>query len=284
MSDLPKGFEDLLETADETFGGTGDLRTYAELAIDKVEPGPWQPRQVFDPEEISGLAASIERNGQLDPILAVHRAGSYYIVAGERRYRALKQLGRSTIEAILIREDTAEQKLRELAIISNVQRENLDPFEEAASYQALMDEHQHTLESLGEVLGKKKSTVHDVLRLNELSPSIRAEFRTSGNSISKSILIEVAREKAIKKRQALWQAVRDGQVTNVRQARARKKAGRKAATPSLKTQLLSSASGLTQRLQAEEAKKLTYSDEEYDTLLTLFDLIRQHLDDIGPKR
>lgn len=197
---------------EKLFGKSGSLGQLIELEITLVEPGPWQPRQTFDEEALEELANSIKSKGQLEAGLVVHdpEKNRYLLIAGERRWRAAQMAGKETYKAEVLPKtvkDYSDQDLKERALISNVQRADLDPFEEAESLKALMEEHSHTLESLGEVIGKKKSTVEDLLRLNDLPQAVRDDFRTSGNRISKSVLIEVAREKDERKRMGLWAAV-----------------------------------------------------------------------------
>ena len=147
-----------------------------ELNLADIRPNPFQPRTEFDEEALNELAASIKSIGIVQPITV--RAvddGKYEIVAGERRYRASKIAGRTTIPAYIRK--TEDESLLELALIENIQREDLNAIEVAISYQRLIDECQLTQDGLSERVGKKRATITNYLRLLKLPAQIQLAVR-----------------------------------------------------------------------------------------------------------
>ncbi len=141
------------------------------LPIQKVEPNPNQPRQDFDPDALDALADSIAEHGLLQP-LAVRElpSGYYQIIAGERRWRAARQAGLSEIPAMVVEAD--ERKTMELALIENLQRQDLNPVEEAMGYRSLMLEHGMTQEEAARRVGKSRPAVANALRLLALEEDL----------------------------------------------------------------------------------------------------------------
>jgi ParB family chromosome partitioning protein len=149
---------------------------YQQLPIHKVEPNPWQPRQDFDPEELQALAESISIHGVLQPLTVREVNGGYYqIIAGERRWRAARQAGLTQIPAIIIEAD--DRKTMELALIENLQRQDLNPVEEALGYQALINDYGLTQEEAAKQVGKSRPAVANALRLLSLCPSVLESLR-----------------------------------------------------------------------------------------------------------
>ena len=143
------------------------------LPISQVEPGLNQPRKRFDDEALADLAASIEEHGIIQP-LTVRRlsTGYYQIVAGERRWRAAKLAGRDKVPVVIIEAD--DRKVMELGLIENLQREDLNPVEEAEGYLALLTDFGMTQEELARRMGKSRPAIANALRLTALPPSVRA--------------------------------------------------------------------------------------------------------------
>ena len=142
------------------------------LPISQVEPGLNQPRKHFDEEALADLAESIRQHGMLQPLTVRRLASGYYqIIAGERRWRAARQAGLEEVPAIIIEAD--DRKVMELGLIENLQREDLNPMEEAAGFQALMDGYRLTQEEAAKRIGKSRSAVANALRLLALSPAVR---------------------------------------------------------------------------------------------------------------
>ncbi|MGD9537824.1 MAG: ParB/RepB/Spo0J family partition protein [Alphaproteobacteria bacterium] len=148
----------------EARGRGGALRS---LPIDSLSPSPLQPRTVFDEAELDELAQSIRQNGVLQPILVRQgAAGGYEIIAGERRWRAAQRAGIHELPAI-VRQLDDDQAL-ELALVENLQREDLNPLEEAEAFQRLMTRFGHTQEAVAQAIGKSRSHVANTIRLLEL--------------------------------------------------------------------------------------------------------------------
>lgn len=154
-----------------------------ELNIEDVFPNPNQPRKRFDDESIKELASSISAYGIISPIV-VQRKGldKYMIIAGERRYRALKSLNSTTIPAII--KDFDDKKIQEIAMIENLQREDLNPVDEALGMKKLMQDYDLTQEELACSLGKSRSAVANKLRLLSLSREVL--YYLSGGKISEA--------------------------------------------------------------------------------------------------
>jgi len=146
---------------------------YAEVPVDAVAPNPKQPREGFDAETISTLAASIETIGLLQPIVVRKDGDGYVLVAGERRLRAVKEVGLTTIAAVIRDENDDEANLTE-ALIENLQREDLNVLEEAAAYEQLLEEYGMTHDEVAKHVGKSRSAVTNTMRLLQLPSSIQA--------------------------------------------------------------------------------------------------------------
>lgn len=171
------------------------------LPVTKVQPGLNQPRKNFDPEAISDLADSLRIHGMIQPLtVRLLDSGYYQIIAGERRWRAAKEAGMSEIPVLIIEAD--DRKVMELGLIENLQREDLNPVEEARGYQVLMEEYQLTQESVAERMGKSRPAIANALRLLGL-PSSLLDLLSEGKisagharallgADSEEIMIEVA--------------------------------------------------------------------------------------------
>lgn len=146
---------------------------YQLLPIYKVEPNPDQPRHDFDEEELQALADSITVHGIIQPLTVREMPNGYYqIIAGERRWRAARMAGLDQVPAIVVEAD--DRKAMELAMIENLQREDLNPMEEAEGYQQLMTQYNLTQEETAQRVGKSRSAVANALRLLNLCPPVRA--------------------------------------------------------------------------------------------------------------
>ena len=150
------------------------------ILISDIKPNPNQPRKTFHEEGIAELASSIKNYGLLQPITVRKTESGYFeLIAGERRLRACKMLGEASIPAIVL-EQSAEQDSAILAMIENLQRENLHFFEEAEGYLSLMKEHGFTQEMLARKLGKNQSTIANKLRILKLPKNVRSCIVHSG--------------------------------------------------------------------------------------------------------
>jgi ParB family chromosome partitioning protein len=169
---LGKGLGALIPDKRAVFAGG---RTIVNIDITKVYPNPRQPRSGFSKENLQELADSIREQGVIEPILTRMRSGKYELVAGERRWRAARLAGLSIVPAI-IKDFTDEQSL-EIALIENLQREDLNPMDEAEGYSKLIEEFKLTQESVAKKVGKNRSTVTNMLRLLSLPDKIKQSLR-----------------------------------------------------------------------------------------------------------
>ena len=154
----------------------GEKSPYQLLPIYKVEPNPDQPRQDFDQEELEALSLSIAEHGVVQPLTVRELSTGYYqIIAGERRWRAARLANLSEIPAVVMEAD--DKKAMELALIENLQRQDLNPVEEALGYRSLMADYGMTQEETAQRVGKSRPTVANALRLLNLCPEVLAVLR-----------------------------------------------------------------------------------------------------------
>jgi len=175
---LGRGLDALLPPAPAAAAVYGDKSVFL-CALEKMGPQKGQPRQHFEPKALEELAESIREHGLLEPIVVRRTApgvDKFEIIAGERRWRACQQAGLR--EAMVVVKDVSPKNAFELAIIENVQREDLNPVELAEALDRLVKEHSYTQESLAQRLGKDRSTITNSLRLLKLPPRVRAKIVT----------------------------------------------------------------------------------------------------------
>lgn len=174
MASSPKGLgKGLAALLGDDVMGSQEEKSSLFLPISQVESCSSQPRKQFDPDALADLADSIREHGIIQPLTVRKlQSGYYQIIAGERRWRAARMAGLTQVPAIIIEAD--DRKAMELAMIENLQREDLNPIEEAEGYQALMDSYQMTQEEAAARVGKSRSSVANVLRLLKLCPAVRA--------------------------------------------------------------------------------------------------------------
>ncbi|HEG3195067.1 TPA: ParB/RepB/Spo0J family partition protein [Campylobacter upsaliensis] len=163
-----KGLSKLIGDLDEVYSRELGLDTnqVSEIPLVKIDLNPYQPRKHFDEEALGELANSIKEYGLIQPIIVLKKGERYVLVAGERRLRASQILGLKSILAFVA--DVKEKRLRELALIENIQRENLNPIELAHSYKSLIEEHQITQENLASIIHKSRTQITNTLRLLNL--------------------------------------------------------------------------------------------------------------------
>lgn len=149
-------------------GGDGSLR---KISLDRIRPGPYQPRSVFEPESLQELADSISAQGVIQPITVRAVGEEFEIIAGERRWRAAQLAGLDQIPVII--RDVPDEVVVALALIENIQRENLNPLEEATALKRLVGDFQLTHAEAAKAVGRSRSTVSNLLRLLELSVEVR---------------------------------------------------------------------------------------------------------------
>ena len=166
---LGRGLDFLLNMSSNEL--TEKDRKVEEISISSIKTNRFQPRESMDDESLKDLMASIQENGVLQPVL-VRKDGSYFeLIAGERRLKACSSLGKKTIPAITL--DVPENKLLQLAIIENIQREDLNPIEEAKAYKTMLKLENLTHDDLAKRVGKKRSTITNTLRLLDLPDEIQ---------------------------------------------------------------------------------------------------------------
>jgi len=166
---LGRGLGELLgeiETAYEN-NNMSERNEILEIDVNNIEPNPYQPRKIFNEEKIKELSESIEKNGLLQPIVVTRNGGTYLLVAGERRLRATKLANIATIKAVVL--EVENRQLRELALIENIQRDDLNIIEVAYSYAGLINDFNITHEDLATIVSKSRSSISNILRLLTLS-------------------------------------------------------------------------------------------------------------------
>lgn len=275
-SGLGKGLDALIPAGETKPGGGGGGVT--QVSIDLIQRNPRQPREKFDIEELENLAASIREHGVIQPlIVSPGKNGVYTLIAGERRLQAARKAGLRTIP-IVIRHAT-DQQLLELALIENVQREDLNPIEEAEAYQHLAKEFKMSHEKIAERVGKSRVAVTNTMRLLDACAAVKQALVdgriTEGHARAMLALNSAKAQEAL-----LNQVVNLDLSVRQTEALAGKYSGRK--TPSSKRANKSAeVTDVERRLRASLGTKVTlkhgkkggtvtiyyYSDEELDSLL-----------------
>ena len=144
---------------------------YKMIPVEFIKPGPWQPRKIFDKNELESLSNSIKNQGIIQPVILKPDdaiKNQYFIIAGERRWRACQLAKIHEIPAI-IRDDINDKKIAELSLVENIQRSELNPIEEAEGYQSLLNNYNYTQEDISKAVGKSRSYIGNIIRLLSLS-------------------------------------------------------------------------------------------------------------------
>lgn len=157
-----KEVKDILETKDQETN---------QVSLKEIFPNKNQPRKVFDQEELEGLAASIKEHGVLQPLILRKTQDGYQIIAGERRYRAAKLAGLDKVPVLV--KDISDQQADAISLIENLQREDLNPIEEAQALKAMMETHKLTQQDLADLIGKNRSSIANLLRLLNLEKEVQ---------------------------------------------------------------------------------------------------------------
>lgn len=172
MRGLGRGLDALLGGDGPTHATSGPGESLTTAKIDAIQPGRYQPRTRMDQEALSDLASSIKSQGLMQPILVRSiSTGNYEIIAGERRWRAARMAGLTEVPVVV--REVGDNAALAMALIENIQREDLNPIEEAAGIQRLIDEFQMTHEAAAQAVGRSRSAVSNLLRLLSLTPSVR---------------------------------------------------------------------------------------------------------------
>jgi ParB family transcriptional regulator, chromosome partitioning protein len=169
---LGRGLGAILEEVEEAYkqnSGVGE--SVKEIDLEDIIVNPFQPRKQFDPESIAELSDSIKRHGLLQPVVVIKNNDKFMLIAGERRLRATRLAGMDSIRAIVA--DIDKNRIREIALIENIQRENLNAIELAISLQELIEEHDLTHEELSDIVKKSRSFITNTLRLLQLDDYVK---------------------------------------------------------------------------------------------------------------
>lgn len=178
---LGRGLDFLIKKTQEIEEDEAATRAAAaSVPVDSIVPNPFQPRRVFEVEQLNDLIESIRFHGVLQPIAVRSKGEGYELIAGERRWRAAQELGLDVIPAVV--QKATDQQMLEWALIENVQRVDLDPIEKGLAYRRLIEHFKVTQEEAARRLGLKRSTVANALRLLDLDPKIQAQV--SGGALS----------------------------------------------------------------------------------------------------
>ena len=169
LTGLGRGLDALLDDLDVQEPENGGVLT---VSLYDIDTNPDQPRKTFDPEKLKELASSLKRHGIVQPLLVRKNGLRYTIVAGERRYRAARLAGLKTVPVVLT--EANDDTLMEISLVENIQREDLNPIEEAAALKLLMQQHDLTQEEVSERVGKSRSAIANALRLLTLSKPVQA--------------------------------------------------------------------------------------------------------------
>ena len=257
------------------------------LPISQVEPGLNQPRKRFDPEALAELADSIREHGIIQPLTVRRLSSGYYqIIAGERRWRAAKQAGLDEVPAVIIEAD--DRKVMEIGLIENLQREDLNPAEEARGYQVLMEEYGMTQEQVAQRMGKSRPAVTNALRLLNLPEDLMALVEEGKLSAGHARALLGAPTPALQRQGA--RAVLDKGLS-VRQTEALVKALQKEKKPKVRTEdmLAIYLADLEKNLGSQLGRKVHiqhrgkkgkleleyYSEDDLETLLRLLNYTQE---------
>jgi ParB family chromosome partitioning protein len=191
------------------------------LPIRDVRPNPDQPRKVFDEEKLAELASSIATHGLLQPVVVRRVAEGFELLAGERRFRAAQIAGLDRLPA-LVKE---VQDPLEIALIENLQREDLSPLEEAQALAALIERHGYSHRTVAEILGKSRPYVSNTLALTRLPETVKSDIQREGRGVSRELLMGVARQESPEASVALWRRLQLN-LLSVRRFREEKAGGR----------------------------------------------------------
>ena len=203
----PVGYvnKELISTTGAAAPNASDI---IRVNLDLIEPNPFQPRMNFDEQSLEELAQSIRSLGLIQPITLRSRAeGKYQIVSGERRFRASKMAGLETIPAYIVKTD--DKGMLEMAIVENIQREDLDPIEIAMSYQRLIDECDLTQDQMAQRVGKKRSSITNYLRLLKLPAKLQHDLKEGLLSVGHAKVILGVEDAALQE-ELCDMVVRDG--------------------------------------------------------------------------
>ncbi|MGE5528819.1 MAG: ParB/RepB/Spo0J family partition protein [Patescibacteria group bacterium] len=180
-----------------------------ELSISDIRPNPYQPRHEFDPVKLAELTESIKEHGVLQPVLVRRVEGGYELIAGERRLRAAELAGLAKIPAVI--RDLTDVAMMEVALVENLQREDLNPMDEAEAYRRLVEEFHLTQEDVAQRVGKSRSAVANILRLLNLPRTVQADLGAGRSTVghARAILGLKSEEEQL----AIWKDIMEGNLS-----------------------------------------------------------------------
>ena len=237
------------------------------IIIDDLHPDPSQPRKYMDPEALDELTASIKQHGILEPILFRQSTdGTLYIVAGERRIAAARKAYLESVPGIYVEGSHAE-----ISLVENLLRQDLTAVEEAEALKRLMDEQKYTQEQLSRIIGKATSTISEILSINKLPQEIRDECRTDP-TISKNILIEIAKGKQQRSMLSLYKKYKAKKLSKEQKKQQKKRTVK----PQSET-VLTLMTDLAEKIGKLDVAQL--SDEDKESLRQAFSALTQAIED-----
>ncbi len=275
---LGKGLEALISSTNALEEAKNSV---LEVKINEIDPNSQQPRKVFDQERLDALSESIKEHGVVQPIIVRTEGSRYIIIAGERRWRAAKLAGLKTIPVII--KDISSREVMEIALIENLQREDLNPVEEAEAYQKLIDEYSLTQEEVAKVVGKSRAAIANSVRLlslsNEIKDMISDGRLTSGHARTLITISDIQKQNSLAN-QIIEKGlnVREAEKLAAHEASGKKKQKTKAVNKeiaelyTLEEKLRSVFGTKVNLLKGKEKGKITieyYSNEEFDRIIDL---------------
>lgn len=258
-------------------------KKYRQIPLDQIAPNPMQPRHEFDEESLKQLAQSLKENGVIQPLVVRANGQKFTIIVGERRFRAARLAGMNEIPVIL-HDDVDDTRMLELALVENLQREDLNPIETSEAYRRLIDECSLTQNQLADKIGKSRSTITNTLRLNGLPDEIKKMLRDGRLTEGHARTLLTYDNKADMLQMA--QQIISGEMS-VRQAEAMpKRVKRRRLIPKKKFPAIIEVENYLKRLLGTSVKikpslkrgKIEieyYNDDDLDRLLELFKKIEQ---------
>jgi ParB family transcriptional regulator, chromosome partitioning protein len=175
---LGRGLSALIPSVTEPRAETSKEDVNFQIEVDRITPSPFQPRRAFDEAKIEELASSIRNQGIIQPLVVRRKGDGYELIAGERRWRAAMKAGMSQVPVVV--RDATDHEALQLALVENLQREDLNPIEEASGYRRLQQEFQWSQEEMAEKVGKSRPAIANSMRLLALPPEVQAEV-SAGN-------------------------------------------------------------------------------------------------------
>ena len=274
---LGRGLDALIPATAATAPGSG-RQALVEIPIELIRPNPHQPREAFDEAAIESISASLRRHGMLQPVVVRKLAAGYELIAGERRWRGAQRAGLDRIPAVI--RDASPQESLELALIENLQREDLNPIEEANAYRLLTEEMGLTQEEASRRVGKERSTVANYLRLLKLPLQVQALVVDGALSMGHARALLALEEPAAQVGLAAavvaaGMSVRqtEARVRAAGRPQARRSAGGRDPDVLAAEQTLTRALGAPVTIRGQERGRLEIRFESLDELNRLYDLL-----------